>query len=77
MVPPCLRCIQSQKIGSKECEEGQIFIEPQGFCVLAGVGVTGGAAQKAPLDSVEERLDTKYGVMLLQPAYTQLSPEPW
>ena len=27
------------KVGSKECEEGQIYIEPQGFCVLAGVGV--------------------------------------
>ena len=27
------------KIGSKECEEGQIYIEPQGFCVLAGIGV--------------------------------------
>ena len=27
------------KIGSKECEDGQIFIEPQGFCVMAGIGV--------------------------------------
>lgn len=58
------------KIGSKECEEGQIYIEPQGFCVLAGVGVEEGLAQKA-LDSVKERLDTKYGVMILQPAYTR------
>ena len=23
------------KVGSKECEEGQIYIEPQGFCTLA------------------------------------------
>ncbi len=60
----------SNKIGSKECEEGQIFIEPQGFCVLAGVGVEEGLAKKA-LDSVKERLDTKYGVMILQPAYTK------
>ena len=60
----------SKKIGSKECEEGQIFIEPQGFCVLAGVGVEEGLAKKA-LDSVKEKLDTKYGVMLLQPAYTK------
>ena len=60
----------SQKIGSKECEEGQIFIEPQGFCVLAGVGVKEGLAEKA-LNSVKEKLDTKYGVMLLQPAYTR------
>ncbi len=60
----------SQKIGSKECEEGQIFIEPQGFCVLAGVGIKEGLAQKA-LDSVKEKLDTEYGVMILQPAYTR------
>ncbi len=60
----------SQKIGSKECEEGQIFIEPQGFCVLAGVGVKEGLAEKA-LNSVKERLDTDYGVMILQPAYTR------
>jgi cellobiose phosphorylase len=45
-----------------------IFIEPQGFCVLAGVGVKEGHARKA-LDSVKEHLDTKYGIMLQQPAY--------
>lgn len=60
----------SHKVGSRECEEGQIFIEPQGFCVLAGIGVQEGLAQKA-LDSVQKHLDTKYGVMLLQPAYTR------
>ena len=60
----------SHKVGSRECEEGQIFIEPQGFCVLAGIGVEEGLAKKA-LDSVKEKLDTKYGVMILQPAYTR------
>ncbi|MCR4779013.1 MAG: glycosyl transferase [Lachnospiraceae bacterium] len=59
-----------QKVGSKECKEGQIYIEPQGFCVLAGVGVKEGLADKALL-SVKEKLDTKYGVMILQPAYTE------
>ena len=59
-----------KKVGSKECKEGQIFIEPQGFCVMARIGVKEGLAQKA-LDSVKERLDTKYGIMILQPAYTQ------
>ena len=58
------------KVGSKECEEGQIYIEPQGFCVLAGVGVENGLAKKA-LDSVKEKLDTKYGIVLLQPPYTK------
>ncbi len=60
----------SHKVGSKECEEGQIYIEPQGFCVLAGVGVSEGLAEKA-LNSVKEKLDTDYGIMLLQPAYTK------
>lgn len=63
-----------KKVGSKECEEGQIFIEPQGFCVLAGVGVETGQARRA-LDSVKERLDTEYGIMLLQPAYTRYHKE--
>ena len=61
---------ESRKVGSKECEEGQIYIEPQGFCVYAGIGVEEGLAEKA-LDSVKEKLDTKYGIMILQPAYTQ------
>lgn len=59
-----------EKIGSNECEEGKIFIEPQGFCVLAGVGVEEGLAKKA-LDSVEKYLDTKYGIVLLQPPYSK------
>ena len=59
-----------EKIGSKECEEGKIFIESQGFCVLAGIGVKEGHALKA-LQSVEKHLDTKYGIMLQQPAYTK------
>ncbi len=58
------------KVGSKECQEGQIYIEPQGFCVLAGVGVEEGLAEKA-LDSVKEKLDTKYGIVLLQPPYSK------
>ena len=57
-----------EKVGSCENQEGRIFIEPQGFCVLAGVGVKEGLAEKA-LDSVKKYLDTKYGIMLLQPAY--------
>ncbi len=57
-------------IGGRECEEGQIFIEPQGMCVMAGIGKESGEAARA-LRSVEERLDTKYGIVLLQPAYTR------
>ena len=59
-----------QKIGSRECEEGQIYIESNGFCSLAGIGVKEGIAKKA-LDSVKEKLDNKYSVMILQTAYTR------
>jgi cellobiose phosphorylase len=57
-----------QKVGSNECDEGKIFIEPQGFCVMAGVGVREGYAKKA-LDSVKNHLETRYGIMLNWPAY--------
>ncbi len=56
-------------VGSDKCDEGKIYIEPQGMCVMAGIGVDNGKAEKA-LKSVEERLDTKYGIVLLNPAYT-------
>ncbi len=58
-----------KKVGSRYNDEGKIFIEPQGMCVMAGIGVESGEAQKA-LDSVEERLETKYGIVLQNPAYT-------
>ena len=56
------------KIGSKECEDGKIFIEPQGFCVIAEIGLKEGNCLKA-MESVEKYLDTKYGIVLLQPPY--------
>ncbi len=62
------------KVGSNECEEGKIYIEPQGFCVLSGVGKETGEAEKA-LRSVEKYLDSKYGIMILQPAYTKYHVE--
>jgi cellobiose phosphorylase len=58
------------KVGSRECEEGQIFIEPQGMCAMAGVGLEDGRAGRA-LDAVAERLATDHGIVLLQPAYTR------
>jgi cellobiose phosphorylase len=56
-------------VGSKDCEEGQIFIEPQGMCVMAGLGMEDGRAESA-LDSVATRLATPHGVVLLQPPFT-------
>ncbi len=57
-----------KKIGSHENEDGQIYIEPQGFCVMAGIGIEEGYAERA-LNSVRDRLDTKYGISLLDPTY--------
>ncbi|TYQ15226.1 UNVERIFIED_CONTAM: cellobiose phosphorylase [Acetivibrio alkalicellulosi] len=59
-----------RKIGSKENEEGKIFIESQGFCVMAGLGVEDGKAIKA-MDSVKKYLDTPYGLVLQNPAFTK------
>ena len=58
------------KVGSHENKEGQIYIEPQGICVMAGIGVENGFALKA-LNSVKKRLDTAHGVRLLNPPYTE------
>lgn len=55
-------------VGSAENEEGQIFIEPQGMCVMAGVGIKDGRARKA-LDSVAQHLAFEHGMVLLSPAY--------
>ncbi|MBI1278686.1 MAG: glycosyl transferase [Anaerolineaceae bacterium] len=58
-----------EKVGSKECEEGKIFIEPQGICIMAGMGVHDGRAKQA-LASVEKYLATPHGIILQQPAYS-------
>ncbi len=57
-------------VGSSENEEGKIFVEPQGICVMAGIGVENGIATRA-LDSVRERLATPHGIVLLNPAFTR------
>jgi cellobiose phosphorylase len=59
-----------KKVGSKENKEAKIFIEPQGYCIMAGIGVESGHALKA-LDSVKERLDCEYGIVLNNPAFTE------
>jgi len=58
------------KIGSNENEEGKIFIESNGMCTMAGIGKEEGLCTQA-LDSVKERLDSKYGIVLNNPAFTK------
>jgi cellobiose phosphorylase len=58
------------KIGSNENEEAKIFIESQGWCTMAGIGKEEGLCTKA-LNAVKERLDSKYGIVLNNPAFTK------
>jgi len=58
------------KIGSKENEEGQIFIESNGWCTMAGIGMEEGMVSKA-LDAVKKRLDCEHGIVLNNPPYTR------
>lgn len=55
-------------VGSGENQEGQIYVEPQGMCVMGGVGLDDGTALRA-LNSVRERLVTEHGIVLQQPPY--------
>ena len=59
-----------RKVGSNENDEGKIFIEPQGFAVLAGLGKESGYDQKT-LDSVDRYLNSEHGLVLQQPAFTK------
>jgi cellobiose phosphorylase len=61
---------RGEKVGSQRCEEGKLFVEPQGFCVMAGIGLDDGRAQSA-LAAVRERLATPNGIILQQPAFSR------
>jgi cellobiose phosphorylase len=58
------------KVGSKECREGKIFIESQGWCIMGGVGLENEMARKA-LNSVEKYLATPDGIVMNQPAFSR------
>ena len=60
---------QGAAVGSHRCTEGKIFIEPQGICTMAGIGLDNGHAAQA-LDSLNTYLSGKDGIALLWPAYT-------
>jgi cellobiose phosphorylase len=59
----------SRPVGSRGNDEGKIYIEPQGMCVMAGIGMENGQAAKA-LTSVKERLTSEWGTAILAPAYS-------
>jgi cellobiose phosphorylase len=57
-------------VGSAANAEGKIFIEPQGMCIMSGIGLGNGMAVKV-LASVRDQLASDHGILLLQPAYTR------
>ena len=59
---------EGRKMGSRECEEGQIFIEPQGFAIMSDIDAE---ASKKTLRAIDERLNTQYGLVLNNPAFTK------
>ena len=65
---------EGHPIGSHVCDEGQIFVESQAWCVLGGAGSDSDRARRA-LDSVQRRLATPDGIVLLQPTYSRYRVE--
>jgi cellobiose phosphorylase len=62
------------KVGSHENKEGKIFIESQGWCTMAGIGLSDGMVEKS-LNSVKQYLDCEHGIVLNNPAFTEYLPE--
>lgn len=59
-----------EKVGSDDCEEGKIYLNPQSWAVLAGI-FDKEESQKL-MDVVEERLHCDYGYVQCAPSYTKL-----
>lgn len=61
-------------LGSAKRREGRIFLEPQVWSVLSGVGNVDGRGRKA-MDAVAELLNTRCGIRICEPPFTGI-PEP-
>ena len=61
------------KFGSRECEEGKIFMNSQTWAVLSGAAT--GDRAKAIIDAMEAHLGTEYGIMLCSPPYVTTDPQ--
>ena len=60
-------------LGSKKCKEGKIFLNAQSWPILSGVASSERGVKS--MDAVKENLDTKYGLILLNPAYSRYYQE--
>ncbi|SFS52726.1 GH36-type glycosyl hydrolase domain-containing protein [Lutibacter maritimus] len=59
-----------KKVGSNENEEGKIFIESQGWCGMAEIGIEEGFVEKS-LNAVDKHLNCDYGIVLNSPAFSK------
>lgn len=57
------------KIGAAECEEGNFYLNPQTWAVLAQVGSA--QLRESVMEQVEKRLRCAYGYKLCDPPYTK------
>ena len=56
-------------VGSAKCKQGKIYLNTQTWAVMSGIA--DGERGKTCMDMVKKHLDTKYGIMLMAPAYTE------
>lgn len=59
-----------EKVGSDDCREGKIYLNPQTWAVLAGIFDSKRCAEL--MDTVEQRLHCDYGYVQCSSAYTQM-----
>ena len=57
-----------EKMGSKDCEESKIFIEPQGFAIMSDIDKD---ATEKTLKAIDENLNCEFGLVLNYPAFTK------
>ena len=57
-----------EKMGSKDCEESKIFIEPQGFAIMSDIDKD---ATEKVLKAIDENLNCEFGLVLNYPAFTK------
>ncbi|MFX1485351.1 MAG: GH36-type glycosyl hydrolase domain-containing protein [Promethearchaeota archaeon] len=60
-------------LGSKKCKEGRIYLNAQSWSILSGVASFERGIKS--MDAVKKYLDTKYGLILLSPAYSRYYEE--
>jgi len=58
--------------GSRDCQEGRIFLNPQTWAVLSGIAPADRI--ESAMQAVRDQLLTPYGALLLKPAYKKVDP---